>query len=130
MFAWLRRLFTFRQQRDPPVLLADDQGLEVRDGPLIIRLAWTAVSRVSAFKRDLFTTDEIILLVESSAAPDKPLILSEEWPGFSSLFGPMERALGVSPGWYVDIMTPPFESTPRLLYDRSGRPPEDPALAC
>jgi len=124
VLAWIRRLLASRQRQEAPVLSADDQGLEVRRGTSIIRVAWSDVSRISAFKRDRFTTDEIILRVESSSPAGQPLALSEEWPGFASLFGPLERALGVSPAWYIDIMTPAFEATPRLLYDRSQQPPQ------
>jgi hypothetical protein len=49
--------------------------------------------------------------------------VSEEWPGFKDLFGVMEKELGISPGWYMEIMTPPFEPTPRLLFERRERQP-------
>jgi hypothetical protein len=46
--------------------------------------------------------------------------VSEEWPGFQELFRVMEKELGISPGWYMEIMTPVFEPTPRLLFDRAA----------
>jgi hypothetical protein len=74
---------------------------------------------VIAYKRDLFTTDEICLVFESDDFTGGREV-SEEWPGFKELFGEMERELGVSPGWYMEIMTPVFEPTPRLLFDRAA----------
>jgi hypothetical protein len=53
--------------------------------------------------------------------------VSEEWPGFSELFAGLEAALGVSPAWYLEIMTPAFEPTPRLLYDRPASGAREPA---
>jgi hypothetical protein len=78
---------------------------------------WASVRRVIAYKRDLRSTDEICVLFES--ADDSRQEVSEEWPGFKELFGVMEKELGVSPGWYMEIMMPPFELTPRLLFDRT-----------
>lgn len=83
---------------------------------------WAGVRSVIAYKRDLFTTDEICLVFESDDFTGAREV-SEEWPGFPELFGPMEKEFGISPGWYMEIMTPVFEPTPRLLYDRAAHPP-------
>jgi hypothetical protein len=79
---------------------------------------WASVRRVIAYKRDLWSTDEICVLFESDDDSGRQEV-SEEWPGFKDLFGVMEKELGISPGWYMEIMMPPFESTPRLLFDRA-----------
>ena len=83
---------------------------------------WASVRRVIAYKRDLWTTDEICVLFESDDGSGRQEV-SEEWPGFADLFGVMEKELGISPGWYMEIMMPPFEPTPRLLFDRAEHPP-------
>lgn len=89
-------------------------------GAAPIEVRWEDVRRAIAYKRDLYTTDQITLAFELDR-PDLPLVeLSEESPGFASLFGPMEEVLGVSPSWYLEIMLPAFEPTPRLLYDRGA----------
>jgi hypothetical protein len=82
---------------------------------------WASVRRVIAYKRDLWTTDEICVLFESDDDSGRQEV-SEEWPGFKDLFGVMEKELGISPGWYMEIMMPPFEPTPRLLFDRAAHP--------
>lgn len=79
---------------------------------------WAGVRSVIAYKRDLFTTDEICVVFESDDFTGGREV-SEEWPGFQDLFGEMEKELGISPGWYMEIMMPPFEPTPRLLFDRA-----------
>ena len=77
---------------------------------------WAGVRHVLAYKRDLWTTDEICLAFESDAGPVREV--SEEWPGFTDLFHGMETELGVSPGWYLDIMTPAFEPMHRVIFSR------------
>jgi hypothetical protein len=119
MLGWLRRII--RPRRDPPQpeIRADEDGVAVTLGAENRRVAWKDVGRIVAWKRDLLTTDEILLRIDSADTPDQSLTLSEEWPGFTTLFGPMERILGVSPAWYREIMTPAFEPRPRILYDRT-----------
>ena len=93
---------------------------------------WTGVKRVVAYKRDLFTTDEICVAFVSGDSSTVQEV-SEEWPGFQEMFGPMEKELGISPAWYLEIMTPVFEATPRVLLDRAtaatpGTPRVEPGL--
>jgi hypothetical protein len=80
---------------------------------------WAGIRRAFAYKRDLWSTDEIWVVFEMSE-PSGTCQVSEEWPGFRDLFGPMESELGVSPGWYMKIMTPAFETTPTLIFERTG----------
>jgi hypothetical protein len=87
-----------------------------------VDVLWRGVRRVVAFKRDLYTTDAIMLLLELDGPAPRLLELSEEWPGFADLLGSMEGTLGISPAWYIEIMTPVFEATPRVLYERAGLP--------
>lgn len=95
-----------------------------------IPVRWGGVRRVIAYKRDLWTTDEIRLVFESDDSEGVREI-SEEWPGFQDLFKEMETELGVSPGWYLDIMTPAFEPMHRVIFSRPGTaaasmPPAEP----
>jgi hypothetical protein len=82
-------------------------------------IRWTSVAKVAAFKRDHFTTDEIVVLFEVDEHPGMVQQVSEEWTGFPDLFAPMEQRLGISPSWYREIMVPAFEPMYRVLYDRS-----------
>ncbi|MEP6689721.1 MAG: hypothetical protein ABJD07_01125 [Gemmatimonadaceae bacterium] len=126
MFSRLRSFFARRRAlpRKPPSIAADADGFVVRDDDgTVIDVRWTRVRRAAAYKRDLYTTDAIMLLLELDAPGPAMLELSEEWPGFADLFGGMERALGVSPSWYVEIMVPVFEATPRVLYERPAGTP-------
>jgi hypothetical protein len=79
---------------------------------------WEAIVCITAFKRDLVTTDEIILAFEVGERPSVVKAISEEWTGFADLFSPLSEQFGISPTWYLEIMTPAFAPTPRVLYDR------------
>ena len=119
MLSRLRSLF--RRAAPPPTIAATATGFAVRGGAeAAVAVAWAEVRRVVAFKRDLYTTDCIVLAVEYGAPSPAVVELSEEWPGFTDLFGTMETALGVSPSWYLEIMTPAFEPTMRVLFERAG----------
>ena len=118
MLSRLRAIFR-RPPSTSPNVEATETGFVLRDAAGgLLSVEWARVRRVVAYKRDLFATDCIVLAFEldPTAAVTE---VSEEWPGFSTLFAGMEAALGVSPAWYLEIMTPVFEPTPRILYVRA-----------
>ena len=121
MLAHLRSLVMRRLRRTvaPPTIEATTDGFVLRaaDGTAV-SVQWASVRRAAAYKRDLYATDAIMLALELDPPQPAMLELSEEWIGFANLFGGMERALGVSPDWYLEIMVPAFEPTPRILYER------------
>lgn len=41
-------------------------------------------------------------------------------PRFNDLLGAMEKELGISPGWSIEIMVPAFEPIHRVLFERAG----------
>jgi hypothetical protein len=124
MVSWLQRLLG-RTGVQPaaalPVITADITGFSLTVDRVSRAVPWQSVSRVAAFKQDLHTHDRIVLLVELTRAGGETLTLTEDCPGFATLFGPMEQALGVDPSWYLEIMTPAFEPSPTVLYLRAER---------
>lgn len=125
MLSWLQRLMSRAQPSALPAILVDDTGFSLTLNGHARAFPWQSVRKVAAFKQDLHTYDRIVLLIEVSTSGDPVLVLSEDCPGFASLFGPMEGALGINPSWYLEIMTPVFEPTPVALYVRPD--PESPA---
>jgi hypothetical protein len=118
LFPWFKRLF---QSRPAPLAIveADDTGFSLtREGHRTV-FPWECVTRIAACKEDLHTHDRIVLLVEVRKASTELLSIPADYPGFAELFGPMERALGLNPSWYLEIMTPAFDPTPTVLYLRS-----------
>lgn len=119
MFSWLKRLFRRQPLTTLPTIEADDTGFSLTHRGHTTAFPWQAVTRIAAYKQDLHTYDRIVLLIETLKNDTRELSLSEDCPGFATLFGPMERELGLNPSWYLDIMTPAFEPTPTVLYLRS-----------
>jgi len=116
----LRRL---RLTGNPPTIEATADGFVLRaDDGMDVNVQWASVRRAAGYKRDLYSTDAIMLVLELDPPGPAVLELSEEWSGFADLFGGMECALGVSPCWYLELMVPAFEPTPRVLYERPGLP--------
>lgn len=118
MLEWLRRL-TRRQPEVLPTISADLTGFTLTVDRESRAIPWQSVVKIAAYKQDLHTYDRIVLLVEVERTGETSLTISEDCPGFSSLFGPMEQALGINPSWYLEIMTPAFEPTPTVLFMRS-----------
>ena len=117
MLDWLRRRRVKLQS--PRIEIEADGFAIVGAGSERHAIRWDAITKVAAFKRDLFTTDEIVLLIEVAEHPGKAQGVSEEWTGFRDLFAPMEERLGISAAWYIDIMSPAFDPKFRVLYERS-----------
>lgn len=124
MLQWLQHLFSRRGIPQLPTVGADVTGLTLTLERHTRAIPWQAITRIAAFKQDLHTHDRVVLLIEVSSSGDPTVTISEDCPGFSDLFGPMEEALGVNPRWYLDIMAPAFEPTPTVLYLSSHSPPE------
>lgn len=124
----LTRLRSFIQQRlgrtrtMPPTIEATIDGFILRaDDGTVVNVRWASIRRAAGYKRDLYTTDAIMLALELDPPGPAILELSEEWVGFGDIFGGMEHALGVSPEWYLQMMVPAFEPTPRILYERADK---------
>jgi len=68
---------------------------------------------------DLFAVDEIVLAFETDDRLDLAIEVSEECLGFRELFTPLERKLGIAPGWYNNVMSPAFATNYRVIFERS-----------
>lgn len=120
MLEWLQRLLTRPAPPTLPTIAADATGISLATGDVSRAIPWSTIQRIAAFKQDLGTHDRIVLAIEATRSSEEPVVLSEDCPGFADLFGQMESALGVNPGWYLEIMMPAFEATPRVIYLREG----------
>ena len=118
MISWLRQRFQ-RRPANPRIELTPDGFVAIGPDGTRSPVRWDAIVKVAAYKRDLMTTDEIMLAVESSDHPGRVQEFSEEWDGFSALFEPLEQQLGISPARYMDVMVPAFEPRFRVLFDRA-----------
>jgi len=122
LWSRIRSRFSRPVVTDPRIRITED-GFEVEGiavGTAIASVRWSAVTRIQAYKLDLVTTDCICLLFEQGPTV-APVQISEEWPGFPELFGPLTKHFPVIPeSWYVDIMTPAFEHKRTVLFEKSA----------
>ena len=103
-------------------LTLDDEGFTIADAAGGRHQArWADVQVIAAYKRDLGVTDAICVAFE--LAGPTVVEVTEEDAGFEALFGALERHFGVGASWYIEIMEPAFEATPRVLYQRPDAAP-------
>jgi hypothetical protein len=82
-------------------------------------VAWTAVKRATAYKRDLFAYDLICLAI--SFDPGYGVELDEEMEGFSELCNEFEINISGSiphATWFEKVRLPPFKPSPIEVYKR------------
>lgn len=101
-----------------------DEGFDLLDAAsqaVIRSVRWADVAKIQTYKLDLLTTDCICLPFELRSG-HPPVQVPEEWKGFADLFGPLAAAFPSIPkDWYVNVMTPAFETRQTVLYD-AARP--------
>jgi len=117
MWSRIRSLFARQTAPDPHVRVTDEgfDLVSAVDQSLISAVRWSDVARIETYKVDLLTTDCICLLFEFRSGA-KAIQVSEEWPGFAELFGPLSKAFpAIQENWYLEVMTPAFESKRTVL---------------
>ena len=117
MLKWLLdRLHASENSPPLPRIELEDAGFAIvfPDGRCS-SIRWKSVTRLVTFKRDNFSTDEVILSFEVAERPGIAHEVSEEWPGFRNLFSALQSELGITPNWYDKVMQPPFATNFQVL---------------
>jgi hypothetical protein len=74
---------------------------------------------VTAFKRDLLTTDLICVAIEfTDEAGTQHIELHEELEGFGQLLLLLEKNSGFVSDWREKVTLPPFEANVTVLWER------------
>lgn len=105
---------------DKDVVRLDADGFEVVGrGTVKRRVAWAAVVEIAAFKRDLFTFDEICLGFRSEGS-DHFQAAGEQDMDFDLLRKEVVRRFpGVPPDWFYDVMIPAFEEKWTTIWQKN-----------
>ncbi len=97
-------------------MLADHRLHPVPD----LRLSWQEISRVVAYKRDLFAYDRLCLFV--ARADGSGVELSEEMDGWKAFCEALPEVLPgckASADWFMPVTFPAFATNKTELYVRS-----------
>ena len=112
--AFLLRRLRSRQPQTPVQISLNPSGCLI-SGQAI---KWQGVTKIVAFKRDLFGIDLICLLIATEASP---LEINEQSHGWKEF---LEAAQQNLPGmisfetWFPQVAFPAFELNPTILFDR------------
>jgi hypothetical protein len=112
---WWQRYLDWRHRNVHALDLTAD-GFRLCSGKESVEVHWRSVSRVTAYKRDLLTTDLLCMLVEFD---DRIVELNEEMIGYTAAEQAMVKALGIGGEWKLRVLFPAFETNPTLVYQRS-----------
>ena len=101
-------------------LSADSFGWRlVKDGRIECYVKWEIVKNVTAFKKDLLTTDLICLEFEDIEG--NFWLIHEEIIGFMDVAEKLkEQFPSINESWYTDVMMPPFERNHTILYEKKA----------
>ena len=84
-----------------------------------VLIKWIEIQKITAYKKDLFTTDEIWLIVEVDN--DKSFEINETTPGWYQFIKKIEMKFqSISNTWFKDISVPAFERNETVLYERTN----------
>lgn len=119
---WLERLLGRGAIPPLPTISADSTGFSLTVRNRTRAVAWSVVSRIAAYKLDLGSRHQVVLLIETLSRKSGAIAISEDSPGFARLFGPMEQELGINPQAYLETMAPAVKPRPTVLYLRGQDP--------
>jgi hypothetical protein len=94
------------------------QTVKREDGDEVIRLKWDQVANVFAYKRDLYSVDQICFVIECT---DLGIEVREGDEGYESLIAQMQRNIPGFPAqdqWWEGVALPPFAPNWTKIYSR------------
>ena len=111
-----------RGERVGTSLVVTPTGLTIaplRHEPSSLSVLWSEVEKVTVFKRDRMTVDEICMVLEVSGS--QALEVNEEMPGWQELVQGLPTYL---PGarlweeWFEKVAFPAFKTSPEIIFQR------------
>jgi hypothetical protein len=107
-------------QADPGDMTYFDGGFRVPSSTGDRVVTWKDLRAVFAYKRDLYTTDEICL--DIFLPEDSSFTITEETVGWHIFIQQLEAHLLIPSGWFAEVSVPAFETKLTLLYEQEHRP--------
>ncbi|MGI4737515.1 MAG: hypothetical protein ACRYG7_20300 [Janthinobacterium lividum] len=106
-------------QANPGDIIYFDGGFRISSSTGELIVAWGDLRAVFAYKRDLYTTDEICL--DLFLPKNNLFTITEETAGWYVFVQALEANLSIPPGWVVEVSVPAFEMKLTLLYEQEHR---------
>lgn len=91
-----------------------DDGFTVSGNPSC-RIRWEEITKISAYKVDLGTCDQICVGVHTFKSANC-VELQEEWDGYKPLVAEIERRFNIADGWWRKVAFPAFQENYTVLY--------------
>lgn len=96
-----------------------ENGFQVNYGGEISNFEWTEIKKLTGFKMDRITTDDICLKIESD---NKTTYVSEEFEDWRKFINKLQNKFPqIDKNWEGNIATPAFERNETELYDRKKK---------
>lgn len=102
---------------DASAILVDENGFSL-PGTEGKHILLSSVWRIRVFKRDLMTSDEVVLCFETDGVPEY-VEVSEEEPRFDEFRVVVEKRFSFTDGWWNAVLEPPFARNEEVLYVRT-----------
>lgn len=115
-------MYRLEKRLHPPKqwIVADRDGFTVHSARgQNHRARWSSVERITAYKRDEWSTDLICLDFELVDGEGLHFV-HEDLPGYEEMVRILEATLPLLPGWWPKVAHPPFASNVIVIYDRSA----------
>ena len=111
----VRKILEWAKQKDGPTMdtvMLTETGFAVGDAAM----DWTAIKRISAFKFDAVTMDDVYFEIQKDG---QFIRLWGEQAGFQSFVIELESRFPDIAGWRQRILSPPFAENFTVLYVRN-----------
>ncbi len=96
------------------MLTVEESGITCSQKERKASFAWDEVPRISAFEKDLLTTDCICVCIELE---NGSCVFDEDTTGFMDVVEVMQKRFpSIPPDWLPEIAVPAFETNLRVLY--------------
>lgn len=111
---WWQRYLDWRLRNVSSLELRPD-GFRIKVGKSSQEVAWSAISRVVAYKQDLLAVDRLCLLLELDCGM---LEVHEEMSGYPAFEEALMQSLGLGMEWKLDVLFPAFATNPTTIFCR------------
>jgi hypothetical protein len=102
--------------KDNEFILASNHGVSVILSTGMKHFSWEIIEKITAYKVDLMTTDEICFDI---VLPETIITISESINGWNSFTDNLEDNLfGFDKEWFLKVVNPPFATNRFTIYSR------------